>query len=755
MAKVQRPHMTRVKKGWDRSLWASKKPFGIGEQHPNNFAEITRAIRENRDEAGFAWRILSQGVCDGCALGVAGLHDWTMDGPHLCNIRLRLLRLNTMPALDHGLLTDVAALRGKTSAELRDLGRLPYPMIRRTGDAGFRRISWDEALDTIAAKLRATTPDRFGFFLTSRGTVNETYYVAQKSVRAMGSNNVDNAARICHSPSSVALKETLGIAATTCSYGDWIGADLLVFIGSNPANNQPVTTKYMYYAKKAGTKIITINTYREPGMERYWVPSVAESALFGTKIADETFLINTGGDVAFLNGALKHMIEHALVDRAFLEQHTNGFEATAATVKAQSWADLEAGSGTTEAAMRSFGQMLGNASTAVLVWSMGISQHVHGEDGVRAIINLALSRGFVGRERCGLMPIRGHSGVQGGAEMGAYSTVFPGNTSITEASADALSAQWGFSVPSTPGLTTPEMLDAGHRGELDVLFSAGGNFMETMPDPVYVDQTLSRIPLRVHQDILLSSQMLVDPCETVILLPASTRYEIPGGITQTSTERRIMFSPEIRGRRIGEARPEWEVYLDLARRVRPEIAGKLQFKNTQAIREEIAHVVPMYDGIQTLKKTGDQVQYGGEHLCADWHFPTNDGKAHFTTVPLPQNVVPDGYFAVATRRGKQFNTMVHERKDAITGAGRDAVFMNASDASALGLGEGDAIVLRNETGSYHGRVRIAPMKPRNLQVHWPEGNVILDHAKRSPESHVPDYNALVQVEREFAAQVAD
>jgi molybdopterin-dependent oxidoreductase alpha subunit len=747
MSKVVRPHMTRVKKGWDRSLWASKKPFGIGEQHPNNFAEITRAIRENRDQAGFAWRILSQGVCDGCALGVAGLHDWTMDGPHLCNIRLRLLRLNTMPALDHTLLANVEALRGKSSAELRDLGRLPYPMIRRKGDAGFHRIGWDEALDTIAATIRKTTPERFGFYLTSRGTPNETYYVAQKAVRAMGSNNVDNAARICHSPSSVALKESLGIAATTCSYGDWIGTDYLVFIGSNPANNQPVTTKYMYYAKKAGTKIITINTYREPGMERYWVPSVAESALFGTKLADETFLINTGGDVAFLNGALKHIVENDLADRAFLEQHTTGFEAAAANVRNQSWAALENGSGASEAAMRSFGQMLGTANTAVLVWSMGITQHSYGEDGIRAIVNLGLTRGFVGRERCGLMPIRGHSGVQGGAEMGAYSTVFPGNTPIDEATAAALGKQWGFDVPTKPGLTTPEMLDAGHRGELDLLYSAGGNFLEAMPDPVYIDQALSRIPLRVHQDIVLSSQMLVDPGETVILLPASTRYEIPGGITQTSTERRIMFSPEIRGRRIGEARPEWEIYLDLARRVKPKIAAKLHYSGTQAVREEIARIVPMYDGIQRLKKTGDQVQYGGEHLCAGWNFPTKDGKAHFSSVPLPNTDVPEGLFAVATRRGKQFNTMVHERKDAITGAVRDAIFMNAGDASNLGLREGDAIVLRNETGEYRGRVRIAPMKSRNLQVHWPEGNVILDHAKRSPESHVPDYNALVRVER--------
>ena len=465
MAKITRPHMARVKKGWDRSLWASKKPFGIGEQHPNNFAEITRAIRENKDEAGFAWRILSQGVCDGCALGVAGLHDWTMDGPHLCNIRLRLLRLNTMPALNPSVLANVSELRNRKSAELRELGRLPYPMIRHNGDAGFRRIGWDEALDQIAARIRASTPDRIGFYLTSRGTPNETYYVAQKAVRAMGTNSVDNAARICHSPSSVALKQTLGIAATSCSYGDWIGTDLLVFIGANPANNQPVTTKYMYYAKKAGTKIVTINTYREPGMERYWVPSVAESALFGTKITDESFLINTGGDVAFLNGALKHIFENDLLDHDFIDQHTTGLDEARANVEAQSWAELEAHAGVPEAEMRRFGQMLGSAKTAVLVWSMGITQHSFGEDGVRAIVNLGLTRGFIGRDRCGLMPIRGHSGVQGGAEMGAYTTAFPGGVPVNEANAAQLSAHWGFPVPSAPGLTTPEMLDAAHAGQ--------------------------------------------------------------------------------------------------------------------------------------------------------------------------------------------------------------------------------------------------------------------------------------------------
>jgi molybdopterin-dependent oxidoreductase alpha subunit len=738
------------------SLWASWKPFGIGEQHPNNFGEVAKALWENRDQAGYAWRIISQGVCDGCALGVAGLHDWTQDGIHLCNIRLRLLRLNTMGAADSSLLHTVGPLRAKSSAELRELGRLPYPMIRRKGDSGFTRISWDEALDLIADRIRATDPNRTAYYLTSRGVPNETYYAAQKAVRALGTNNIDNAARICHSPSTVSLKATLGVASTTCSYTDWIGTDLLVFIGANPANNQPVTTKYMHYAKAAGTRMVTINTMREPGMERYWIPSIPESALFGTKLTDDTFLISTGGDVAFLTGAFKHMLERDLVDHSFIAEHTNGYDEAVAFVAAMGWAELEQASGTTTAQMRTFGELVGGAKTAVFVWSMGVTQHTYGEASVRAIVNLALTRGFVGRDKCGLMPIRGHSGVQGGAEMGAYATAFPGGASVNEESAAHLSELWGFDVPATPGLTAPDMIDAAAKGDLDVMVAMGGNFREAMPDPAHVDRALGSIPLRVHIDIMISNQMLVDPADTVVVLPATTRYEIPEGVTQTSTERRIMFSPEIEGPRIGEARPEWQIFTELAARVRPELAEKIAFSSTQAIREEIATVVPAYDGIQHLKQTGDQVQYGGPHLAAEWKFPTADGRGSFSLVELPNVAIPTGMFALSTRRGKQFNTMVHEKSDALAGtAARDAVFMNESDARALGLVAGDSIVMRNEYGELRGRVFLARIQPRNVQVYWPEGNVLIDHGKRAPLSHVPDYNAFVTIEAEAVARAAD
>ena len=155
---------------------------------------------------------------------------------------------------------------------------------------------------------------------------NEVYYVAQKAARFLGTNNVDNSSRICHAPSTKALQDTLGVGASTCSYTDWIGTDLLILIGSDVPNNQPVTTKYMYYAKKHGTRIVVVNPYKEPGLQRYWVPSVFESALFGTKLADEFFQVHTGGDIAFVNGVLKHLIENGWIDAQFISSHTSGFE---------------------------------------------------------------------------------------------------------------------------------------------------------------------------------------------------------------------------------------------------------------------------------------------------------------------------------------------------------------------------------------------------------------------------------------------
>src|SRR5262249_48957494 len=191
-------------------------------------------------------------------------------------------------------------------------------------------------------------------------------------------------ARICHAPSTVAMKKSLGVAASTCSYKDWIGSDLLVFFGSNTPNNQPVTTKYIYYAKQQGTRVAVINPYREPGLERYWVPSVTESALFGTKIADAFFQVHTGGDRAFIAGVMKHLIEQRWTNDSFIERHTKGIEELKTKLNGHSWELLETASGAPREEMLRFARMVAEAKTAVFVWSMGITQHRDGVANVRA-----------------------------------------------------------------------------------------------------------------------------------------------------------------------------------------------------------------------------------------------------------------------------------------------------------------------------------------------------------------------------------
>jgi molybdopterin-dependent oxidoreductase alpha subunit len=725
-------------------------PFGLLHKKPRHFLSMLRVAWENKDQLRYAWRVLNDGVCDGCALGTSGMRDWTVHGTHLCMVRLELLRLNTMPALDPARLGDAGTLRRLSGKELRELGRLPYPMRRRAGEAGFTRVSFAELWRDVGERWRAAPPERTGMFVTSRGITNEVYYTAQKVMRLLGSNNVDNSARLCHSPSTAGLKSTVGVAATTCSYADWFDADLIVFLGSNPANDQPVAMKYLVEAKKRGTRVVCVNTYREPGMESYWVPSNPLSALFGTRITDRFFLVRVGGDLAFLNAVQQRLIERGQVRDEFVAAATTGYEQLQAGLARQSLEQLAARAGTTLQEIDAFAAEVAAADKGVLVWSMGITQHRGGGDTVRAIANLALLREWVGRPGTGLMPIRGHSGVQGGAEMGCYATALPGGVPIDAGSAQRFTELWGFPVPNRAGLTTVDLLEAALHGELDALYCIGGNFLETMPNPKRVEQALARVPLRIHSDLVVTTQMLVEPKDVVYLLPARTRYEQKDGGTETSTERRVIFSPPIPGHEIGEARSEWELLLELAEAARPGARALLGLESGAAIRADVARAVPSYAGIEKLSKKGDQFQWGGPRLCEGRRFPTADGKAHF------QPVVPKGLrgpgpapdrFVLCTRRGKQFNSMVQAVRDPLTGAERDHVFLAPADAERLQVQSGDAITLRSERGTFRGRAFVSDVTPGTLQAHWPEVNVLIPEGVVDPDGGVPDYNVEVTLER--------
>jgi len=678
----------------------------------------------------------------------------------MCTTRLNVLRLSTMPAIQSDILhADIDELRKLNSTELRKLGRIPYPMIRRKGERKFSRISWDEAMDMIANKMKNLNPKQYAFYLTSRGITNESYYVAAKVSRFLGTNHIDNASRICHSPSKTAMKRSIGVGASTANYQDWIGTDVLVFWGSVASNSSPVSTKYMLEAKKRGTKIIVINPHREPAMDKYWIPSNMESALFGTKLADDFYQVSIGGDIAFMFGIMKHWFEMeenqqgSAINHTFVKEHVNGYEELKAHAKSQSWDEIEKSSGVSKERIRELAELLAKSKNAVYTWAMGLTMHSFATDNISQVANLALLRGHLGRKYNGLMPFRGHSSVQGSGEMGADPFVLPGGE-FDEKNRKRLEEIWGFEIQKWQGdivgVTLENIvLPEDHERKVKLYYMSGGNFLETMPDPKFVEKALSELDIRVHQDIILNTSTLVDAKEAVIVLPAKTRYEQEGGGTSTSTERMVYFSPEIDGNKneIAEARAEWKIYVDLAKRVKPEKAHLIDFKSGQEIRDEIAIANPNYNGIQHLKKKGDVFQWGGAWLCEGGVCPTPDGKGSLIPVDIPDFVKKEEQFVLTTRRGKQFNSMIYKEVDPFNGAGRYDVLINPLDAKELRVADGEAIVVHNGFGVFQGKAKLADIARKNLGVHFPEGNFLLPRGRYEKYAGIPDYNIAVYVEK--------
>src|SRR5450759_223344 len=569
-------------------------PFGVlQKEKPRYFSEACKALLQNLDSLPYAYRILSKGVCDGCSLGPQGLHDKVIDGIHLCTTRLRLLRLNTMPPAMDKHLQNIQKLQSLSGQDLMWLGRLSFPMIRRRGEERFERIGWGEVVDVAANVLKGIPPEKTAWYITSRGLYNEAYYVFQKVARIFGSPHIDNSARLCHAPSGIGLAETLGIGAPTCSLKDLIGTDLLILWGSNLANNQPVTMKYLYLAQKAGTRIIVVNPYCEPGLKRYWVPSIPISALFGTALMDDHFKVKVGGDIAFINGIIKVLDKNKWFEYDFINKYTLGFEAVLEKIVATDWKVIEKFSGLTRQECERFAKLYSMAKTSVFVWSTGLTQHKFGVENIRAILTLGLSRSMIGREKSGFMPIRGHSGVQGAAECGVAPNKYPSGMSINEETAKYFELLWGAKPPVEIGFSAPEMINGAIDGSVRALYAIGGNFVDTLPDPEFVKRALQNLKLRIHQDIVMNSSMLLD-ADVVLFLPAATRYETPGGITQTNTERRITYSPEIPGQRIPGTKPEWEIPILIANKLIPHAKTYFPYKDTIEIREEMDNIMPLY-----------------------------------------------------------------------------------------------------------------------------------------------------------------
>ncbi|MFI5290602.1 MAG: molybdopterin-dependent oxidoreductase, partial [Polyangia bacterium] len=470
---------------------------------------------------------------------------------------------------------------------------------------------------------------------------------------------------------------------------------------------------------------------------------------FGTALTDDFFPVRPGGDIAFFSGVLKSLDEQGGWDDAYIAERTVGAGELRAHLKTLDWDELVKESGIEKSELERFATLYKNAKRTVLLYSMGLTQYTFGVENVKMVVNVALARGNLGREKCGIIPIRGHSGVQGTAECGVDSDKLPGSQEINEESCARFEKAWGHPIPHRKGLKAAHALDAAADGKMDFLYLVGGNFLETMPDPDNARQGLSRPKVRIHQDIVLNTSTLVDAGERVLVLPAQTRYESGG--TSTSTERRIRYSPKIvdpEGARIPEAKAEWEIPALIGRALLGEKEnGAFAWQSTDEIRAEMGALMPMYQGIETLKAEGEFVQWGGARLGQNGFPNMPEGRAVFTPLALPATAIPDGKFRLATRRGKQFNSITYGAYDPITGStSRADVLFAKADLAALGLKDGDPIKLRSDLGEMRAIAKSGPCRRRHIQAFWPESNVLIGR-RYDPASGEPDYNALVEVER--------
>jgi formate dehydrogenase (coenzyme F420) alpha subunit len=660
-------------------------------------------------------------VCPYCAVGC---------GFYLAVEKGRATGVEYMP--EHP--TGEGSLCPKGNAVLEILNheeRLHYPL-RRRGDE-WARISWDEALDLVAKGLRKALKAHGGRslgFLASSRCNNEENYAMQKLARLIGSPNVDNCARLCHSPTVVGLGGSLGTGAMTNNIRDLANATCIFAIGTNLAEAHPVVSRWVQKAKDKGAKII-----------------VADPRITPTSWMSELHLrLKPGSDIELLRGMMKVAVDEGLIDKNFIANRTKGFEELLRSLEGFT---VEEASKLTEVPAKDIikaARIYAKSSSSALLYSMGITQHVCGTDNVRACANLALICGQIGRSGAGIWPMRGQNNVQGTCDVGAIAEFYPGYKRASEPSSlDFFKSAWGASsIPSGPGMTSTEMMDAALDGGISAMYIIGEDPVICDPNTSKTRAALEILDFLVVQDIFLTATAkLAD-----IVLPAAAWAEKDG--SYTSMERRVQWVDRAVNPP-GEAKEGLWIIREIARR----IGIDFNYSSAAEVLQEINRNVPQYKGATRarISKPGGvpwpcpSEDHPGMEILHTERFSTPDGRANiFAVKNVPPAEEPSPEYPILLTTGR---IVTHYNGGSMTRRSPSLqelepelyVEINPEDGKALGIVDGGRILVSSVRGKTVAKAKLTDkVRPgvAFMPFHYQGANLVTSDA-RDPISKIPEY----------------
>ena len=695
--------------------------------------------------ANLAAAVRSKNACKACAFGTGGqkggLFNEYSNRLEICNKNIQAQTSDIKPPIPpeifrHNTIEELNQLSGK---QLTDLGRLGLPLYKARGEDRYKVLSYSQAINKISNAMRDAPPERTFFYGSGRSS-NEAAFVLQLFARVFGSNHVNNCSFYCHQASGVGLTDSIGTGTATIQYSDLYSADLIFVLGANPASNHPRFVKVLLECRQRGGRVIVVNPAKENGLVRFASPGNVRSMIAGgNEVASLFVQPHVGGDVALLSGVAKYLIQNEVIDKRFIEDHTDGFKEFHAFITELDWNSIVRESGVQKKIIEQVAEAYLASEKTVFAWGMGLTHHMNGTENIEAISNLALLRGMIGGEGKGLLPLRGHSNVQGVGSMGF-------TPALKDKMFQAIEQKYEITLPTSKGMDTLACVQAAEKGEIDFAFLLGGNLHAANPDSKFSKSAMNKIPFKVMINSTLNETHLNGVEGENIVLPIRVRDEEKQPTTQESMFNFLRMS-DGGFNRIESLLSEVEIVT----RIAIEVLGKRDvdfspFLKHENIRSAISEIVPGFEKLAEIDQSKQEFHISGRKIDQP-RFKTTDGKAHFRVPRLTNWTARSSdrkYFVLTSVRSEgQFNTIVYDEADRYRNqTHRNVLFMSEQDLRSKGMHAGELVDVESDVGKMTGlELAEFDIKPGNVMTYFPEANVLVPQAN-DPRSKTPSFKSV-------------